>query len=536
VIPRHPVLLALAALLLTAAPASAFDLEQVPGEYDAPVHVTAPPGDASRLLVVEQAGTIELLKDFTGAPTTYLDITEKVDAGGEQGLLSMAFASASRFYVFYTQGSGTASELVVEAYDVAAGGDAADEASADEIIRIPHPVGTNHNGGQLQMGPDGNLWISTGDGGGVNRDADGDAQDPNRLLGKILRIAPGAGGGYTIPTGNPYAGGGGAPEVWATGLRNPWRFSFDRGTGDLLVGDVGESTMEEVSHAAAPGRAPGANFGWPWFEGTHVLGSGAPPATHHAPIVTQRAADGWHAIVGGYVIRDGGLGGDAGRYVYGDTYRSELCLYDFAARASYPTGEHVELLVSFGEDAAGRVYAVSLAGQVYRLVGEAGAPEGEGETCGPLPPPAPPGTGTGTAPPPSGEPPPGETATGTGPGPAPGTSPITPALRLFAITLRRQRALRRGSVFVRAGCNVDCALRASGRLEIGGRRLALRGKRLAGPAGTRRVLRLRIGPRARRIALRALRRRAPVRTVVTVVASRPDRPPVRRTLTVRVAG
>ncbi|MDQ3741770.1 MAG: PQQ-dependent sugar dehydrogenase, partial [Actinomycetota bacterium] len=379
-----------AALSVSAAPAHAFDLVEIAGTYNAPIHLAGPPGDPTRLMIVQQDGTIRLLKNETTPTTMYLDISAKVTSpadggGGEEGLFSMAFASPQRFYVAYTAGAGADSDLVVEAYDVAPDGDSADPGSADEIIRIPHPVGTNHNGGQLQIGPDGNLWISTGDGGGVGGDADGDAQDANRLLGKLLRITPGPDGDYTVPPGNPYADGGGAPEVWATGLRNPWRFSFDRATGDLLLGDVGEGTQEEVDRAAAPGLGCGSNFGWPWFEGNHVLGAGSPPPSHHAPLLvhTHGAPNGdtdgdWGALTGGYVIRDTALGADVGKYVYVDVFIGELWLADPVTGATTRSDETRQGIGSFGEDGVGRVYALSLfTDRVYRLVHEdTGASQG----------------------------------------------------------------------------------------------------------------------------------------------------------------
>ncbi|HEV3000671.1 MAG TPA: PQQ-dependent sugar dehydrogenase, partial [Solirubrobacteraceae bacterium] len=383
--------LAFAAL---AAPAHAFDLEQLPGTYVQPVQVAGPPGDTARVLVVEQSGRVQLVKDGVRQAAPFLDVASRIDFGGEEGLLSMAFApdyaTSGFFYVAFTADTGTSgNDFVVEQHRVAPGGDTALAGSAREVIRIPHRVGDNHNAGQLHFGPDGNLWISTGDGGGFSKDSDGDAQDPNELLGKVLRIAPRADGGYDVPAGNPFAGGGGAPEVWATGLRNPWRFSFDRATGDLLIGDVGEATMEEVDLAAAPGRAPGANFGWPYYEGTFVPASGPQPATHHAPLFTHTRAQGWRAITGGYVIRDPALA-EAGKYVYGDFFVDRLWLYDFATGTRAPTDDTVDMLSGFGEDGVGRVYATSLGGSVYRLVAEGGATPPQtppGET-------APPGDGT----------------------------------------------------------------------------------------------------------------------------------------------
>jgi glucose/arabinose dehydrogenase len=513
---------ALAAAAAVVAPqASAFDLVQMPGTYERPVHLSGPPGDPTRLLIVEQPGVIRLLKNQTEPATTYLDISGKVqsvedtDGGNEEGLLSMAFASPTRFYVAYTAGTGADSDVVVEAYDVNAGGDTADPGSADEIIRIPHPVGSNHNGGQIQIGPDGNLWISIGDGGGPGGDSDGDAQDPNRLTGKILRITPRPGDtGYTIPAGNPYEDGGGAPEIWANGLRNPWRFSFDRATGDLLLGDVGEGTQEEIDHAAAPNLGCGSNYGWPWFEGDSVLGSGTEPATHHEPLIVHTRDENFRAIAGGYVIRDTALGDDIGKYVYGDTFVDELRLYDFSTGTSALTGEDVTTLSSFGEDGVGRVYAVSLDGTVHRLVhetngGSTGAPDlvERSPSCDP-----PPGNGDGTTPPPGGDgtTPPGGTPPTTPPGTTPG--PLR-GPRILAATRRRQRALRRRTAFVRVGCDIACTVGVNGRLAVRRARFHLPGGRVQVPAGELRTVRVRIPRRAARSGRRALRRGARVRVI-----------------------
>jgi len=248
-------------LLAVAAPAAAFELQPLPGPFGVPVFVTGPPGDPDRVMVVQRDGTIRLIKG--GANTLFLDITAAVDdGGGEEGLLSMAFApdyaTSRRFYVAYTVASVPAgNDLVVEERIAAASGDTA-TAEGNQIIRVEHRAAANHNGGQLQFGPDGNLWISTGD-GGSGYDPPGNAQNPEVLNGKLLRITPTPGGGYTIPPGNPYSGGGGQPEIWALGLRNPWRFSFDRVTGDLLIGDVGQDTVEEVDRAAAPDLGCGDN-------------------------------------------------------------------------------------------------------------------------------------------------------------------------------------------------------------------------------------------------------------------------------------
>ena len=481
--------LAVAALLLAAPPAYALDLDQIGGTtFAAPVHVSGPPGDATRVLVVEQGGTIRLVKNGVVQGTPYLDIDAKVDnGGGEEGLLSMAFppdhATTGRFYVFYTAETGTTgSDLVVEEHVVAPTGDTALPGS-NEIIRIPHRNADNHNGGQLQFGPDGNLWISTGDGGSGN-DPWGNGQNRNTLLGKILRIDPRPGGGYDIPPGNPYGSGGGAPEIWAIGLRNPWRFSFDRLTGDLWIGDVGQGYAEEIDRASAPDLGCGANYGWVAFEADQETGLASAPASHHEPLIVRTRTEGWRAIAGGYVLRDQDLpDGERGHYVYGDFFVDQLWLANpNVAEQGTAQTETVDQLSAFGEDGIGRVYATSLGGPVYRLTGSSPAPvrftppgcTPSGGVSAPAPPPI-----EDPAP----QPPPSNGTTPTGAQPA-----IAP-LRLFAGTAPRQRALDRRRVFVRLRCSAACDLRARAR--------GLRPRTLRLEAGRTRTVLLRLGPRSR---------------------------------------
>jgi glucose/arabinose dehydrogenase len=238
----------LAALLFfaLAAPSEATQLVKV-GSFAQPTYVTAPPGDSSRLFVTQQAGKIMVVVGGQAQATPFLDLTGKVKPPGstEQGLLSMAFApdyaQSGKFYVYYTSRNCPSSpgcdEHVSEFRRSAANPNVADPASERLLLTIPHPGDSNHNGGQLQFGPDGFLYISTGDGGGAN-DSHQNAQKLTTLLGKILRIDPSKGNPYAIPPGNPFAGS----PIWAYGLRNPWRFSFDRGSGQMVIGDVGETS------------------------------------------------------------------------------------------------------------------------------------------------------------------------------------------------------------------------------------------------------------------------------------------------------
>jgi hypothetical protein len=259
------------------------------------------------------------------------------------------------------------------------------------VLTIEHSSFSNHNGGQLQFGPGGFLYISTGDGGGAG-DPEENAQDTGSLLGKILRIDPGQAGQapYSIPSSNPFAGGGGAPEVWSFGLRNPFRFSFDRLTGDLLIGDVGQGSWEEVDFDPAPRSGAGVNWGWDCREGAHAFEpTGCPSSGLTDPIFEYpNPMPGPAAITGGYVVRDTGLPELNGRYLYADYYAGEIrsLVPGFPASGERSEGVTVPGLSSFGEDACGGLYAASQEdGAVYRLRGsgvtECPAGVGSSESC-----------------------------------------------------------------------------------------------------------------------------------------------------------
>src|SRR4051794_497820 len=498
------------------------------GTFDQPVHVAAPAGDATRVYVVQRGGRVAVVRN--GASSTFLDITGRVrSSGGEQGLLSIAFApdfaASGTFYVYYTApaagGGSPGSELTISAFH-AIDPDHADAGSERVVLQIPHRLQDNHNGGQLQIGPDGLLWIGTGDGGGGD-DQYGNAQktDPSWFdpaaehdarLGKLLRIDPtpgdGCGGRCTIPAGNP---GFAQPEIWAYGLRNPWRFSFDRATGDLVIGDVGQSTWEEVDFApAATGRGAGANYGWNVYEGAHPRGSTDPagaPAGFTMPVLEKghAAPDSFTSIAGGVVVRDPALPDLAGRYVYADTYAGNIravTLGPGSATADAATGLHVSTLTSFGEDACGRVYAASLDGPVYRLT-DSGA-------CI-LPAPG-----------------------GGAPAPAPGTTPPTgaadtraPVVKLLAAA--RQRPWRTGVVRLRVSCDEQCRVGARGTFLITRTRRgagAARARLLRSAttkatlaAGARVTIKMKVSARTRRSLLKALRRGRRVTLRVAVTAT-----------------
>lgn len=339
--------------------------------FTAPLYVAAPDGDSARVFVVERAGRIMVIRGGRKLRTPFLDIRGRVSGGGERGLLSMAFApdyaSSGRFYVDYTDNSG---DIRVVRFRRSSNPDRALKGSARNVIKIEHSQFTNHNGGQLDFGPDGFLYIGVGDGGSEG-DPSGTGQNLGTLLGKILRIDPRPGGGYGIPGGNPFSGGGRRPEIYAYGLRNPWRFSFDRATGALAIGDVGQDRFEEIDYEPR-GAAAGRNFGWSHFDGNSRFKGGATPNYSPPVLVRSHSGDGFCAIVGGYVVRDRSLGGLYGRYVYGDLCNSRL--FSARLRAGHASRDRalpirVSNLVSFGEDARGRVYVVSLDGPVYRLTG-----------------------------------------------------------------------------------------------------------------------------------------------------------------------
>jgi glucose/arabinose dehydrogenase len=344
------------------------------GSFDAPVHVTAPPGDTRRVFVVEQGGRIRVVRGGKVLPQPFLDVSSKTEGGGEQGLLSMAFApdyaSSGRFYVDYTDNAGDS--RVVEYRRASA--DRADPASARQVLFQDQPE-SNHNGGLLVFGPDDLLYIGFGDGGGGGdqHGSRGNGQNLQTWLGKILRIDPRASGGrpYRVPSSNPFVGRSGAkPEIYSYGLRNPWRFSFDRKTGDLAIGDVGQNAVEEVSFVRK-GMGAGANFGWRAYEGTSHFARGE-SAPGHVPPVFERSHQGagWCSVTGGVVVRDQALAGLVGRYLVGDFCEGRVLSMRLArpkARDVRSTGLRVDALSSFGEDARGRVYVVSNEGPVYRI-------------------------------------------------------------------------------------------------------------------------------------------------------------------------
>lgn len=373
--------IAVLSALAGAGGAGAATLQQV-GTFERPMYVTSAPNNPDRLFVVERRGRIAEVQN--GVARTFADLSSLTTCcGGERGLQSVAmspdFASSGRLYVFYTGSEGE-----IHVAEMRASGNSAPLSSLRNLLTIAHAEKDNHYGGQLQFGPEGLLYISTGDGGGGDDELE-NAQDLGSLLGKVLRIdpAPGALLPYTVPFGNPFPGLG-APydTIWSFGLRNPYRFSFDRESGAMLIGDVGQEAREEVDYAP-PGGGAGVNYGWACREGL-IAGPrvgepecAAPPAVFTPPIFdySQDGPEGPCAIVGGYVVRDRNLGNLYGRYLYGDFCGEQLRSFSLTDPGASDRGEGVPIaqLTSFGQDACGRLYTVQETGRVALLVDDDGA-------------------------------------------------------------------------------------------------------------------------------------------------------------------
>jgi glucose/arabinose dehydrogenase len=479
---RRAVLLAIAVLAVApaAAPAATVTLAKI-GDFTAPVYVAAPPGDTHRIFVVERGGTIALVKD--GVKSTFADLSARVLSGDERGLLSMAFApdyaTSGKFYVYYTARSPTGQITIEELRADPANPDRADPSYARVLLTIPHDQQANHNGGQLQVGRDGFLYAGVGD-GGSGGDPSGNAQDvtpapPSVVsgvnhdyrLGKILRLDRGTG----------------AFTIFSYGLRNPWRFSFDRATGDLIIGDVGQDRYEEVDFAPAPGNNAGANYGWNRYEGLHTYPGNAPAGAAAGTVlpVIEYPHGPACSITGGYVVRDPALPELAGQYLYGDYCTGDLFGAVLPSGSPHALGLNVPGLSGFGEDGCARVYATSLNGPVYRFATTGACVQGVV------------------------------------------TDRRAPAFTLLRAA-SRQHALRTGFVSLRVRCDEQCSLRASGRIAISVRKgraraaaaraLRTRTVKVTVVANTRTTLRLRLSRSTRLAIKRALarpRRRATVK-------------------------
>jgi glucose/arabinose dehydrogenase len=341
-----------------------------------PINVTSSGDGSNRLFVNEQDGVIRVVgPDGTLRAEPFLDIRSRVLSGGEQGLLGLAFhpgfPSKPRVFIDYTRVPDGATVIA----EVRATADRADPATERVVMLIPQPF-ANHNGGQIAFGPDGFLYVGMGDGGSEG-DPFGNGQNTRSLLGKILRIdvdgqAP-RGKGYAIPPRNPFAPGGihpgaGAPEVWALGLRNPWRFSFDATNGNLYIGDVGQGAWEEIDRQAANSRG-GENYGWNAMEGAHCNRSGCNPSLYVMPIA-EYSHDQGCAVIGGYVYRGSTQPSLRGVYVFSDNCSGNLFTLQVDAGRLRPrvvlgSGRPIS---SFGVGDKGEIYAADLQGNLWRVV------------------------------------------------------------------------------------------------------------------------------------------------------------------------
>jgi glucose/arabinose dehydrogenase len=337
---------------------------------ETPIAMAVRPDDPA-LYVAEKTGKVFAVRDGQVAPTPALDVSDRLSLGGEQGLLGIAFdPEGTHLYADYTDAGGNTH---VTQWTFAGG--RAQPQSERGILFVRQPY-SNHNGGQIVFGPDGDLYIALGD-GGSGGDPQGNGQNLGTLLGKILRVRPTPGGPkpYEIPGDNPFVGRAGArPEIWAYGLRNPWRFTFDRLTGDLWIGDVGQSLWEEVDVQPA-GAAGGRNYGWNPTEGDHLYEGGTPPSNWTRPVFEYSHSDGGCAIIGGYVYRGSAVRGLWGAYLFSDNCLggiAALRMRDGRVVSERGMGLDAASPSSFGEDANGELYVLSLSGGVYRLVGGPG--------------------------------------------------------------------------------------------------------------------------------------------------------------------
>lgn len=355
------------------------ELELVVDGLDSPVFVTTAPGDfEDRLFVVEQGGLVRIVESGTLLSEPFLDLTAEVTAGGEQGLLGLAFDPAyganGFFFVNYTDLNG---DTRIVRYTVSADENVADESSALDILGVGQPY-TNHNGGMLAFGPfDDYLYVGLGD-GGSSGDPENYAQRPSTLLGSMLRIdvlGADAADPYFIPLANPFVNVQDfRPEVWAFGLRNPWRYSFDRQTGDLYIADVGQNALEEVSVQPASSDG-GENYGWRRMEGTSCYNpsTGCNQGNLVLPVYEYPHSEGC-SITGGYVYRGDAIPALQGRYLFADYCEGWIRSFELVGGVATDVRDHSDELapggnvVSFGQDNEGELYVVDHGGAVYRIV------------------------------------------------------------------------------------------------------------------------------------------------------------------------
>ena len=354
-------------------------LQPINTSLSSPVFMTAPANDSTRLFIVQQGGLIRVFDVVGGLLLTdpFLNVSSLLSTGGERGLLGMAFdpqyAANRQFYIFYTN---TAGNIVIARYlRNATNANLADSSSATMLLTVAHPNFSNHNGGMLAFGPDGCLYAGIGD-GGDSGDPNNNGQNLVSLLGKLLRLNPDTGAPCNNFIINPFVLLGGAQQVWSLGLRNPWRFSFDRQTGDLYIGDVGQSAREEIDVAVAPNAGRQANYGWRLMEGFLCFN---PSSSCNSGGLTLPALDYPHAngacsVTGGYVYRGDAIPSLRGTYFYAD-----FCA-GFVRSFRYQNGQPIEqtewpllsppgsFVTSFGEDSAGELYVMTQGGGLFKIV------------------------------------------------------------------------------------------------------------------------------------------------------------------------
>ncbi len=353
-------------------------LQTITPNLTAPVFMTAPPNDRTRLFIVEQGGLIRIFNLTTNSllVTPFLNIRGLIStAGGEEGLLGLTFDpqydTNRQFYVFYTDTSGN---IVIARYlRSVANVNLADPSSATVLLPVTHPTFANHNGGMLAFGPDGCLYAGVGD-GGSGGDPNNNGQNQFSLLGKLLRLNPDA--AAPCIASNPFFLGGGAQQVWSLGLRNPWRFSFDRQTNDLYIGDVGQNAREEINVSLAPNAGRALNYGWRLMEGLLCFNpsSNCNPGNLTLPVLDYPHDDGACSVIGGYVYRGSAIPALQGTYFYGD-----FCA-GFVRSFRHQNGQATEQtewpllsppggsITSFGEDASGELYLITQGGSLFKLV------------------------------------------------------------------------------------------------------------------------------------------------------------------------
>ena len=347
-------------------------LELVTDAVASPVYVTSPPGDASRLFILEKAGRVRVVRDGVLLDDPFLDIADATSDAGERGLLGMAFhpdyADNGFVFVHHTDLDGDTRLLRY----TASSEEEADPASATVLLQVTQPF-SNHNGGQIAFGPDGMLYVGLGD-GGSGGDPQGNGQDPSTLLGTLLRIDVDGGAPYAVPADNPFVSDpDGADEVWVYGLRNPWRFSFDALTGDLWIGDVGQNRVEEISLQPAS-SAGGENYGWNVMEGSLCYEADSCDTSGLTLPVHEYEHPEGCSVTGGYVYRGQAIPWLEGRYLFGDFCSGFVRSFVLSGGSAEDVQDHsgelgdVGSLVSFGEDAAGELYVVDIGGAVHRIV------------------------------------------------------------------------------------------------------------------------------------------------------------------------